>query len=154
MFKNVYSIGEAALLLGVSVVTMRRWAASFQLAVPRFGAMPAIWARFHSMTPSVRRTVRNPAIAPGHGPASEHMVRGPKRIFGLISTLGLNQSVAPILKSVDAHGRLRQNSSRKTRCPDFWSRQQERYGATQKCRPRAGRQSERPSRASTRCACR
>ena len=35
MFKNVYSIGEAALLLGVSVVTMRRWAASSQLACTR-----------------------------------------------------------------------------------------------------------------------
>ena len=35
MFKNFYSIGEAALLLGVSVVTMRRWAASSQLACTR-----------------------------------------------------------------------------------------------------------------------
>ena len=35
MFKNFYSIGEAALLLGVSVVTMRRWTASSQLACTR-----------------------------------------------------------------------------------------------------------------------
>ncbi len=35
MFKNLYSIGEAALLLGVSVVTMRRWTASAQIPCTR-----------------------------------------------------------------------------------------------------------------------
>ncbi len=35
MFKNFYSIGEAALLLEVSVVTMRRWTASSPLACTR-----------------------------------------------------------------------------------------------------------------------